>query len=78
MRMMGWMILETAGLSFLGLGAHPPLADLGSMLGQGRKLLFNAPHVSVIPGLVIFLLVMSVNLVGDGIRDALDPRMKNR
>ncbi|HKJ54029.1 MAG TPA: dipeptide/oligopeptide/nickel ABC transporter permease/ATP-binding protein [Gammaproteobacteria bacterium] len=73
----GWMILETAGLSFLGLGAQPPQADLGSMLGEGRKLLFNAPHVSIIPGLMIFVLVMSINLVGDGIRDLLDPRLKS-
>ena len=73
----GWMILETAGLSFLGLGAQPPQADLGSMLGEGRKLLFNAPHVSVIPGLMIFALVMAINLVGDGIRDVLDPRLKS-
>jgi len=73
----GWMILETAGLSFLGLGAQPPQADLGSMLGEGRKLLFTAPHVSVIPGLMIFALVMSINLVGDGIRDVLDPRLKS-
>lgn len=73
----GWMILETAGLSFLGLGAQPPQADLGSMLGQGRKILFTAPHVSIIPGLMIFVLVMSINLLGDGIRDALDPRLKS-
>ncbi|MEX0760113.1 MAG: dipeptide/oligopeptide/nickel ABC transporter permease/ATP-binding protein, partial [Tistlia sp.] len=74
---LGWMILETAGLSFLGLGAQPPQADLGSMLGEGRKLLFTAPHVSVIPGLMIFLVVMSINLLGDGIRDVLDPRLKS-
>ena len=73
----GWMILETAGLSFLGLGAQPPQADLGSMLGEGRKLLFNAPHVAIIPGLAIFVLVMSINLVGDGIRDLLDPRLRS-
>lgn len=73
----GWMILETAGLSFLGLGAQPPQADLGSMLGEGRKLLFTASHVSIIPGLMIFLLVMSINLMGDGIRDVLDPRLKS-
>ncbi|MCB1755435.1 MAG: dipeptide/oligopeptide/nickel ABC transporter permease/ATP-binding protein [Gammaproteobacteria bacterium] len=72
----GWMILETAGLSFLGLGAQPPQADLGSMLGEGRKLIITAPHVSTIPGVVIFLIVMSINLLGDGIRDALDPRLK--
>ncbi|MEO3387911.1 dipeptide/oligopeptide/nickel ABC transporter permease/ATP-binding protein [Mesorhizobium sp. CAU 1741] len=73
----GWMILETAGLSFLGLGAQPPQADLGSMLGDGRSVLFNAPHVAVVPGVVIFLLVMSINLFGDGIRDVLDPRLKS-
>jgi peptide/nickel transport system ATP-binding protein/peptide/nickel transport system permease protein len=73
----GWMILETAGLSFLGLGAQPPTADLGSMLGEGRKLLITAPAVSVLPGLVIFIIVMSINLLGDGIRDMLDPRLKS-
>src|SRR5690606_23516815 len=62
---------------FLGLGAQPPQADLGSMLGEGRKLLFTAAHVSVIPGLMIFLVVMSINLLGDGIRDLLDPRLKS-
>ena len=72
----GWMILETAGLSFLGLGAQPPTADLGSMLGEGRKLLFTAPHVSTLPGLVILILVISLNLLGDGVRDVLDPRLR--
>ena len=73
----GWMILETAGLSFLGLGAQPPQADLGSMLGEGRAQLFNAPHVSIIPGLMIFLLVISLNVLGDGVRDVLDPRLRS-
>ena len=73
----GWMILETAGLSFLGLGAQPPQADLGSMLGDGRKLLFTAPLISLVPGLAIFLVVMSINLLGDGIRDVLDPRLRS-
>ncbi len=73
----GWMILETAGLSFLGLGAQPPQADLGSMLGEGRKLITTALHLSAIPGGMIFLLVMSINLLGDGIRDILDPRLKS-
>jgi peptide/nickel transport system permease protein len=71
----GWMILETAGLSFLGLGAQPPRADLGSMLGEGRQVLTTAPHVAVIPGLVIFLVVVAINLLGDGLRDVLDPRL---
>jgi peptide/nickel transport system permease protein len=73
----GWMILETAGLSFLGLGAQPPQADLGSMLGDGRMQLFVAPHVMIVPGVMIFILVMSINLFGDGIRDVLDPRLKS-
>ncbi|WP_407065275.1 dipeptide/oligopeptide/nickel ABC transporter permease/ATP-binding protein [Ensifer sp. LCM 4579] len=73
----GWMILETAGLSFLGLGAQPPQADLGSMLGEGRAQLFTAPHVSIVPGATIFLIVISLNLLGDGIRDVLDPRLRS-
>ncbi|WP_172332469.1 dipeptide/oligopeptide/nickel ABC transporter permease/ATP-binding protein [Mangrovicoccus sp. HB161399] len=73
----GWMILETAGLSFLGLGSQPPQADLGSMLGEARAALITAPHTSVVPGLMIFLIVMSINLLGDGVRDALDPRLKS-
>ncbi|MCF6370210.1 dipeptide/oligopeptide/nickel ABC transporter permease/ATP-binding protein [Rhizobium halophilum] len=73
----GWMILETAGLSFLGLGAQPPQADLGSMLGAGRAQLFTAPHVSVVPGVMIFLIVISLNVLGDGIRDILDPRLRS-
>ncbi|BCQ33997.1 dipeptide/oligopeptide/nickel ABC transporter permease/ATP-binding protein [Erwinia rhapontici] len=73
----GWMILETAGLSFLGLGTQPPDADLGSMLGQGRNQLFIAPHVALVPGVMIFLLVIGFNLLGDGVRDLLDPRLKS-
>jgi peptide/nickel transport system permease protein len=73
----GWMILETAGLSFLGLGAQPPQADLGSMLGEGRAQLFTAPHVSIVPGVMIFLIVISLNVLGDGIRDVLDPRLRS-
>lgn len=72
----GWMILETAGLSFLGLGSQPPQADLGSMLGEGRKLLITAPHASIVPGAMIFIIVIAVNLLGDGIRDILDPRLR--
>ena len=71
----GWMITETAGLSFLGLGAQPPTSDWGTMLGDGRDLLTFAPHVSVVPGLAIFLVVMALNFVGDGLRDVLDPRV---
>ncbi|WP_439617340.1 dipeptide/oligopeptide/nickel ABC transporter permease/ATP-binding protein [Shinella sp.] len=73
----GWMILETAGLSFLGLGAQPPQADLGSMLGEGRAQLFTAPHVSIVPGVMIFFIVISLNVLGDGVRDVLDPRLRS-
>ena len=71
----GWMILETAGLSFLGLGSQPPQADLGSMLGEARSALITSPHTSIVPGTMILIIVMAINLLGDGIRDALDPRL---
>ncbi|GGL66500.1 dipeptide/oligopeptide/nickel ABC transporter permease/ATP-binding protein [Wenxinia marina] len=73
----GWMILETAGLSFLGLGSQPPDPDLGSMLGLAKDSLITDPHVSYPPGLMILIIVMSINLLGDGIRDALDPRLRS-
>ena len=73
---LSWMILETAGLSFLGLGAQPPTADLGSMLGDGRNLIHRAPWVALLPGIVILLFAVGINLVGDGIRDVMDPRLK--
>jgi peptide/nickel transport system permease protein len=73
----GWMILETAGLSFLGLGSQPPQADLGSMLGEARSALITNPHTSIVPGMMILIIVMSINLLGDGVRDALDPRLKS-
>ena len=73
----GWMILETAGLSFLGLGSQPPQADLGSMLGEARSAMISHPHTSIVPGIMIFLIVMSINLLGDGVRDALDPRLRS-
>jgi peptide/nickel transport system permease protein len=73
----GWMITETAGLSFIGLGAQPPTADWGTMLSDGRQYLMVAYHVTIIPGIVILLVVLSLNLLGDGLRDALDPRLQN-
>ncbi|MDN5787409.1 dipeptide/oligopeptide/nickel ABC transporter permease/ATP-binding protein [Pseudorhodobacter sp.] len=73
----GWMILETAGLSFLGLGSQPPQADLGSMLGEARSALITNPNTSIIPGAMILIIVMAINLLGDGVRDALDPRLKS-
>jgi peptide/nickel transport system permease protein len=72
----GMMIVETAGLSFIGLGAQPPTADWGTMLADGRQFITVAAHVAAVPGLAIFLLVLGLNLVGDGLRDALDPRRR--
>ncbi|MBO8138183.1 MAG: ABC transporter permease [Desulfotomaculum sp.] len=69
-------ILETAALGFLGLGVQPPDAEWGTMLGAGRSYMFNAPHLVMFPGIAITLTVMAFNLLGDGLRDALDPRLK--
>lgn len=66
-------ILSAAALSFLGLGAQPPLPEWGAMVSAGRSYIYNAPHMIIVPGLAIMLLVMSFNLVGDGLRDAFDP-----
>ncbi|HSR29436.1 MAG TPA: ABC transporter permease [Anaerolineae bacterium] len=68
-------ILDAAALSFLGLGAQPPLAEWGSMLGAERNQVFTAPHLVFFPGLMIMVTVLSFNLIGDGLRDALDPRL---
>ena len=69
-------ILDAAALSFLGLGAQPPMAEWGSMLGQERNQVFTAPHLVFFPGLMIMLTVLAFNLLGDGLRDALDPRLR--
>jgi ABC-type dipeptide/oligopeptide/nickel transport system permease subunit len=69
-------ILEAAALSFLGLGAEPPRPEWGLMLGEERNSIFNAPHLVFFPGLAIMLTVLSFNLLGDGLRDALDPRLR--
>jgi ABC-type dipeptide/oligopeptide/nickel transport system permease subunit len=71
----GGAILAEASLSFLGLGAQPPIPSWGSMLSTGRDYLLQAPWLSVYPGIAIFLTVMGFNLLGDGLRDLLDPRM---
>ena len=71
----GAKILATAGLSFLGLGTQPPTADWGSMLATGRQFVLLRPHVVLLPGLAIFVMVLALNLVGDAVRDALDPRV---
>ena len=70
-------ILDAAALSFLGLGAAPPTPEWGLMLGEERNSVFNAPHLVFIPGIAIMLTVLGFNLVGDGLRDALDPRLVN-
>ena len=67
-------VLEAAGLSFLGLGAQPPTPEWGSMLSQGRELVLIAPWVLTAPGIAVFLSVLGFNLVGDALRDLLDPR----
>lgn len=69
-------ILTAASLSFLGLGAQPPTPEWGAMLSDGRDYLVLAPHVATFPGLAILLAVLGFNLLGDGLRDALDPRLR--
>lgn len=69
-------ILSAAGLSFLGLGAQPPSPEWGAMLSSGRDFIFSAPYMAIFPGLMISILVLGFNLFGDGLRDALDPKMK--
>ena len=76
--MMGDAILIEATLSFLGMGAQPPTPSWGSILASGRSYLILAPWVTVFPGIAIMLTVLGFNLLGDGLRDALDPRLKNR
>ncbi|MCL0041269.1 ABC transporter permease [Dehalococcoidia bacterium] len=70
-------ILWASGLGFLGLGAQPPTPEWGTMLSRGRVYIRVAPHVTIAPGLAILLSVMGFNLLGDGLRDALDPRLKH-
>ena len=71
-------ILDAAALSFLGLGAQPPTPEWGSMLSAERNQVFTAPHLVFYPGLAIMLTVLSFNLLGDGMRDALDPRLAQK
>ncbi|MDE2919049.1 MAG: ABC transporter permease subunit [Chloroflexota bacterium] len=72
----GWIILGIAGLSFLGLGAQPPTPEWGAMLSDARPHLQTAPHLILLPGAAIFLAVLGFNLLGDGLRDLLDPRIR--
>jgi peptide/nickel transport system permease protein len=73
---MGIVLLQISGLSFLGLGVKPPTAEWGAMLSEGRNYLDQAPQMMTFPGAAIFLLVLGLNLLGDGLRDALDPRTR--
>lgn len=73
----GTMIIWAASLSFLGMGIQPPTPEWGYMLSEGREFMLKAPHVVIIPGLAIVLTALSANLMGDGLRDALDPKLKD-
>jgi peptide/nickel transport system permease protein len=75
---MGFAILGEAGLSFIGVGVEPPIATWGGMLNMAFRNLNSAPWLSFAPGIAIFLLVLSFNFVGDGLRDVLDPRLRGR
>ena len=74
----GTMMMEIAGLSFLGLGATPPTAEWGSMMSNGRSMLQTSPWVILAPGFAIFITVMVFNLLGDTVRDVLDPRRRKK
>lgn len=70
-------ILSAAGLGFIGLGIQPPLAEWGAMLNSGRQYIRDYPHMTAFPGLAIMITIFALNLLGDGLRDALDPRLKH-
>lgn len=70
-------ILSASTLSFLGLGAQPPLSEWGAMAATGRNYIYQAPHLTLLPGFAIILVVYGFNSLGDGLRDALDPNLKN-
>ena len=74
----GGAVLEAAALSFLGLGAQPPQAEWGQMLAEARAYVFTAPHLVFFPGMAIMITVLGFNLLGDGLRDVLDPRLRGR
>ena len=73
---MGYVILTAASLSFLGLGAQPPTPEWGAMLNSGRAYMRTAPHLTIFPGLAIMATVLAFTLLGDGLRDTLDPKLK--
>ena len=73
---LSWAMLTEAGLSFLGLGTQPPLPSWGGMLSESRKLMEIAPWMAISPGAAIMVGVLGFNLLGDGLRDSLDPRLR--
>jgi glutathione transport system permease protein len=75
---LGTSIITAASLSFLGMGAQPPTPEWGAMLNEARADMVNAPHVALFPSLAIFLTVLAFNLLGDGLRDALDPKIDRK
>ena len=75
---LGALVVFAAGLSFLGVGVQPPTADWGIMASDGREVLISAPWVSLIPGTVIVVVAVALNFMGDGLRDALDPRLRTQ
>lgn len=70
-------ILTAAGLSFIGLGIQPPSPEWGAMVSSGRAYIRDFPHMTLFPGIAIMVTILSLNLLGDGLRDALDPKLKN-
>ncbi|MFX3672889.1 MAG: ABC transporter permease [Paenisporosarcina sp.] len=72
---MATAILSTASLSYLGLGAQPPTPEWGAMISQGQTFMWTSPHLTIVPGVAIMLTVFAFNVLGDGLRDALDPNM---
>ena len=71
------MILQASGLSFIGMGVQPPTPEWGSMISESREFMRVAPHMMIFPGACIILAALSFNLIGDGLRDAFDPRLRD-
>jgi peptide/nickel transport system permease protein len=74
--MMGTVIISLAGLSFIGVGVQPPEPDWGVIISEGRQYILEYPWLSILPGLLMITVVLAYNMVGDRLRDALDPRLR--
>ena len=70
-------IINISSLSFIGLGVQAPMPEWGSMLAEGKSYMVSHPYLVILPGIAIVISVMALNLIGDGLRDALDPKLKN-